>query len=305
MAHFGVYLPNVGWEGLVSPAAVADYAVAAERLGLDSLWVEDRFLHGRLAVLEPLTTLTFVAARTKRIRLGTSILLVNLRNPLVVAKVVSTLDYLSQGRIILGASLGGSKEEYATAGVNMKTRVTRFFETIATLRALWAPEPPNREGTLFPLAGIPMEPKPSRYPIPIWLGGKVEAALQRVGAFGDGWLAPSSTTAEEFAVAWAKIQEYARSAGRDPTMLEPAKFVYIHCSDRVEDAFDVLSRTLPRYYSFAYDVARYCVYGPVRQCVEHAQRLLESGVRTLIFSPVTANQDQLETLVKSIIPRLR
>lgn len=304
MTRFGVYLPNVGWDGLASPAAVADYAVAAERLGLDSLWVEDRFLHGRLGILEPMTTLSFVAARTERIHLGTSILLVNLRNPLLVAKMVSTLDYLSQGRVILGASLGGSPAEYAAAGVNMKIRVTRLVETLAAVRSLWVSEAPRREGTPFPLPGTPMEPRP-RGSIPIWLGGRVDAALQRAGALGDGWLASSSTTPEDFAIGWSKVQESARSAGRDPSTLEPAKFVYIHCDDSVEDAFDLLSGTLPRYYAAGYDVARYCIYGPVSRCVEGAQRLLDSGVKSLIFSPVTADTHQLEVLARSVIPLLR
>ncbi|MBI2887640.1 MAG: LLM class flavin-dependent oxidoreductase [Chloroflexi bacterium] len=304
MARFGVYLPNVAWDGLASPQVIAEYALAAEELGLDSLWVEDRFLHRRVTVLEPLTTLTYVAARTRRIRLGTSILLVNLRNPLVVAKMLGTLDYLSGGRVVLGASLGGSPDEYAAAGVIMKTRVTRLVETLATMKALWAAEPVRREGTLFPLPGVPLGPQPQRQ-IPILLGGRVDAALQRAGTIADGWLASSGTTAEDFAVGWAKVQEAARSAGRDPATLEPAKFTYIHCAESAEDAFDVLSRALPQYYTAGYDIPRNCVYGPPERCAEQAQRLLDSGVRTLIFSPVTADRGQLETVATSVVPLLR
>lgn len=304
MPQFGVYVPNVAWDSLVSPRSLREYACAAEDMGFDSLWVEDRFLHRQTAVLEPLTVLTYVAAHTKRIRLGTSILLVNLRNPLVLAKMVGTLDHLSGGRVILGVSLGGSAEEYAAAGVRMKTRVTRLKETIGTMKALWAGRPSSREGAMFFLAGVPLEPRPGRH-IPIWLGGRVDAALERAGTLADGWLASSGTTAEDFAAGWAKVQEAARRTGRDPGELEPAKFAYIHCDPRVENAFGVLARALPRYYASGYDVARNCIYGPVERCVEQAQRLLTSGVHTLIFSPVTGDVRQLELIGKEVLPRLR
>lgn len=304
MPNFGVYLPNVAWEGLVSPATIAEYARVAEAVGFDSLWVEDRFLHRQTTVLEPLTTLTFVAAHAQHIQLGTSILLVNLRNPLVLAKMLGTLDYLSGGRIILGVSLGGSAEEYATAGVKMKTRVTRLVETLAAMKSLWAAAPVSRDGSLFPLSGVPLEPRP-RAPIPIWMGGRVEAALNRAGTIADGWLASSGTTAEDFAAGWAKVQEAARRAGRDPKALEPAKFVYIHCDRSTEVAFGVLDRALPRYYAQGYDVARNCIYGSAERCVEQAKRLLSSGVNTLIFSPVTADINQLELIGEVVVPKLR
>ncbi len=304
MARFGVYLPNVAWDGLAAPAAIAEYARTAEALGFDSLWVEDRFLHRQTAVLEPLTTLTYVAAHTQRIRLGTSILLVNLRNPLVLAKMLGTLDYLSAGRVILGVSLGGSAEEYAAAGVNMKTRVTRLTETLATMKALWGTATVKREGSQFPLSGVPLEPRPHT-PISIWMGGRVDAALQRAGTIADGWLASSGTTAGDFAAGWAKVQEAARRAGRDPNALEPAKFAYIHCDKNTDEAFGVLARALPRYYSAGYDVARNCIYGPVERCVEQSRHLLNSSVNTLIFSPVTADLKQLEVLGASVMQKLR
>ena len=108
--RFGIYLPNVGWDDLPRPEQLVEYAVTAEELGFDSVWVEDRLLHSRVEVLESLTTLTFVASKTWRIRLGTSIRLANLRNPLVLARTLSSLDYLSNGRLIAGVSLGGRPE---------------------------------------------------------------------------------------------------------------------------------------------------------------------------------------------------
>jgi probable F420-dependent oxidoreductase len=302
--RFGIYLPNVGWESLPGPSELVDYAVAAEQMGFDSVWVEDRFLHPRLGILEALTTLTFVASRTERIRLGTCILLVNLRNPLQLAKSISTLDYLSGGRVVVGASLGGNPDEYRVAGYQMKSRVTRFMETIRAMRALWGEGSSDHESRFFQPTDLPMEPKPVQKCIPVWIGGKVEPVFHRVATLGDGWLASSTTDAESFARGWDKVREQALAAGRDPQSLVPAKFSYIHIEDSTEKALAILSERLPRYYSTPYDVARLTLHGPPARCVEQAKKLLEAGVKTLIFSTVTNNRTQLERLSHEVLPHL-
>ncbi len=304
MPQFGIYLPNVGWDTLPSPAELGDYAVAAEQLGFDSVWVEDRFLHRRLGILEALTTLTFVASRTERIQLGTSILLINLRNPLQLAKTLSTLDYLSGGRVVVGASLGGRPEEYQLAGVHMKTRVTRFVETIKAMRSLWGQGPLDTESRFFQPTELPMNPSPVQRRIPVWIGGKVEPVFNRVATLGDGWLASSTTGAEDFARGWTKIQEHAVTAGRDLQVLMPAKFSYIHIEDSTKKALAVLTERLPKYYAFPYDVARFTLYGPPARCVEQAQKLLDAGVQTLIFSTVMHDRNQLERLAQEVLPQL-
>lgn len=304
MTRFGIYLPNVGWEALPGPSELVDYAVAAEQAGFDSVWVEDRFLHQRLGILEALTTLTFVASRTERIRLGTCILLVNLRNPLLTAKMISTLDYLSSGRVIVGASLGGSPVEYLVAGVEMKTRVTRFTETLRAMRALWGQGSFEGVSRFFQPTDLAMKPRAIQRHIPVWIGGKAEPVFHRVAHLGDGWLASSTTSAEDFARGWAKIKEHAKGAGRELQSLMPAKFCYIHIDDSTEKALAVLSERLPRYYATPYDVPRLTLYGPPGRCVEQAQKLLEAGVRSLIFSTVTHNRTQLERLAKEVLPKL-
>ncbi|MBI2089058.1 MAG: LLM class flavin-dependent oxidoreductase [Deltaproteobacteria bacterium] len=305
MIRFGIYLPNVGWEGLPTPSELVEFALAAEQMGFDSVWVEDRFLHSGLGVLEALSTLTFVAARTEKIRLGTSILLVNLRNPLLVAKMLSTLDYLSGGRVVVGASLGGSPQEYSAAGVTMKTRVTRFAETLRAMRAFWGQGSFQGVSRFFQPADLPMEPKPVQSRIPVWIGGKAEPVFKRVATLGDGWLASSSTSAEEFAHGWAKVREHAAAAGKDPDTLVPAKFCYIHIESTAEKALQVLRERLPRYYAFPYDAARLTLYGPPSHCAEHAQTLLGAGVRTLILSLVTNDLSQLERVAHEVLPELR
>ena len=305
MNQFGVYLPNVGWETVPKPTELVEYAVAAEQLGFDSVWVEDRLLHSRVGVLEALTTLTFVASRTQRIQLGTSILLVNLRNPLILAKAISTLDYLAGHRVIVGASLGGRPEEYQAAGVPMRSRVSRFVETINTMRAFWGQESFDHVSKFFQPTDLSMQPRSTERPIPIWIGGRAEPVLHRAATLGDGWLASSTTNAQEFRDGWAKIQNHAVSSGREPGSLTPAKFVYIHIDESSEKALAALRSGLPKYYDFPYDVERNTIYGPPAQCIEQALELLKSGVQTLIFATVAHERTQLELLAKHVVPKLK
>jgi len=303
--RFGVYLPNVEWDYLPGPEALVDYAVAAEELGFHSVWVEDRLLHSRVGILEALTTLTYVAGRTQRIQLGTSVLLVNLRNPLILAKTLSTLDYLSDGRVICGASLGGRPEEYQTAGVAMDRRVTRFLETLRALRALWGQGSWEGVSREFQPTDLEMLPKPVQPRIPLWIGGRAEAVYQRVATLGDGWLASSTMTSEEFALSWANIKLRATEAGRDIGELTPAKFCYVHVDESSGRALDTLKAALPKYYDFPYDPTDLCLYGPPSRCAEGAQAILDAGVETLIFATVTSDISQLERLASEVIPVLR
>ena len=299
MAQFGVYLPNVGWDDLPTPVQLADYAMAAEDLGLRSVWVEDRLLHPRVDMLEALTVLTFVASRTNTIKLGTSVLLPNLRNPLSLAKSLSTLDYLSHGRLIIGASLGGRPDEYDAAGVAMRTRVSQFMRTLQTLRNFWG------QGEDFPPPSArAMTPRPIQR-TPVWIGGRAEPVYKRVATVGDGWLASSTTDATEFARGWNHIREEAASAGRPLEELTPAKFCYIHIDDDPAAARAVLNARMPRYYDFPYDVNRSTLYGPPAQCAEKAQSYLDAGVETLIFAMVTKGRGQLQRLCEEVIPLLR
>ena len=303
--RFGIYLPSVGWDELPTPSELVDYAVTAERLGFDSVWVEDRLLHPRLGILEALTTLNFVASRTERIRLGTCVLLVNLRNPLSLAKSLATLDYLSGGRVTVGASLGGSPIEYEVAGTQMKTRVTRFEETLKALRGFWGQGSFEGVSRFIQPTDISMEPRPVQQRIPLWIGGKADTIFKRVAVLGDGWLASSSSSAEDFTRGWAKVQEHATAVGRDLNTITPAKFIYIHIDDNTDKALAVLSERLPRYYPSSYDAPRYTLHGPPARCVEQARKLVNAGVRTMIFSTVTHDHTQLERLAHEVLPELQ
>ncbi len=301
----GIYLPSVGWDRLPEPSELTDYALLAEKLGFDSVWVEDRLLHPKLGILEALTTLNFVASRTERIRLGTCVLLVNLRNPLSLAKSIATLDYLSGGRVVLGTSLGGNPTEYESSGTSMKTRVTRFEETVKAIRAYWGQGSFDGVFRLIKPTDMPMIPRPVQERIPIWIGGKADPVLNRVARIADGWLASSSSTAEDFSRGWAKIKEHCSESGRVLSTVSRAKFNYVHVDDDRDRALAVLRETLPRYYLSGYDAARYAIYGPPQRCVEQVKTLVNAGVRNLILSTVTHDHSQLERLAREVMPLIK
>ena len=204
-------LPQIGlmlpYEGDCSAEALVQVASAAESSGLDSVWVGDHIAFpvemnsinptmstGKYPYpldnprLEAFTALAFVAGTTSTIRLGVNACVIPYRNPLLLGKVVSTLDHLSKGRVVFGATLGWCSEEFEALGVDFATRRQRLDEGIEILHLLWEEEQPSYEGETFSFKAVHLQPKPQQSPIPIFFGGHSRPALRRAAAFGDGWL---------------------------------------------------------------------------------------------------------------------
>jgi probable F420-dependent oxidoreductase len=182
-----------------------------EELGVDSLWLSDT---ATLPDPAPLVTLAAVAARTERLKLGTGVLVMPPRRPLVLAKELATLDVISGGRLFPAFGLGiDMPAEREAMGVPAGERVARLEEGIAVLRALWAGGPVTHRGALYALSEVTLSPTPTRPRLDIWLGGRTAAALERVGRLGDGWLA-SFAAPPELAAGARAIREAAAAAGR-------------------------------------------------------------------------------------------
>ena len=204
LPKLGIMLP---YEGVVSPEEIVQVAQAAESAGLESVWVGDHIAFpvemnsinpttptGKYPYpldnprLEALTALAFLAGVTSTIQLGVNACVVPYRNPLLLGKVVSTLDYLSQGRMVFGATLGWCKEEFEALGVDFEIRRQLLDEGIEILRSLWEVEKPSYEGETFSFNPLYMQPKPQQSPMPIFFGGHSRPALRRAATLGDGWL---------------------------------------------------------------------------------------------------------------------
>ena len=223
---FGLYLPNFG--PLASAEWIPALAQHAEGLGFDSIWAADNIVYPpqyaeRLGseFYEAVTTLAYVAALTRHIRIGTAVLVLPYRNPLILAKALATLDVFSQGRLIVGVGVGSMAEEYAALGAPFADRGTAADEYLRIIRTLWTQEHPKFSGKFFRFSDVLFAPRPVQQPSPpIWVGGNSSRALRRVAELGDGWLpiwhAPTGRgfTPETLREKVAEIGELAGRFGR-------------------------------------------------------------------------------------------
>src|SRR5690606_6753301 len=184
----------------------AGFVDALERRGFDSLWLSER-LTG--SAPDPLVALAVAAGRTRRLKLGTSVLVVPGRNPVVLAKELASLDRLSGGRLLPAVGLGAPvPAEHRAFGVARAARASLFDEALPLLRRLWTEDDVHHDGTHFRLEGVTVRPRPVQQPVDLWLGGTARSELRRTGRLGDGWL-PSFTVPDEVAAGWAVVNRVA------------------------------------------------------------------------------------------------
>jgi len=223
-----VEFPSVSYrEG---PEAVRRMAQAIERIGYDHIDIFDHVVMGHpmegrppgpynaaMPIIEALMGLSYLAAVTSRVTLGTEVLVLPQREPTLVAKQISTLDTLSGGRVRLGIGVGWQESEYEAMGEDFHTRGARMDEAIQLLRTYWGEARVDFAGKAYRAVAMAMEPKPPQgRALPIWVGGNSEAALRRVGRLGDGWLASRVTDADDARRCIDTIRRHAKEAGRDP-----------------------------------------------------------------------------------------
>jgi probable F420-dependent oxidoreductase len=239
--EFGVSLPGRG--PLATPDSILKISTKADALGYDSLFVTDHVvlpasmatsvypysatghLPGGAAqdYLEPLAVLAWLAHVTRRIRIGTSVLVVPYRNPVVTAKTLATIDRLSNGRVILGAGVGWLREEFAAlAAPPFEARGAVTDDYLRLMRAAWTTDPVRFDSAHYSLRDVHALPKPvQRGGIPIWIGGHTDAAVKRAATLGDAWhpialRPPGLLLPDEYAARVKQIHTWAQRAGRDP-----------------------------------------------------------------------------------------
>ncbi len=231
----GVAVPNIG--PVATPEAVKTVAQKAEALGYHSLWTVERVLwpvapklpypatpDGSLPEeykynLDPLDTLTFAAACTSKIKLGTSVLDIPYYNPVLLARRLSTIDVLSKGRLRVGFGVGWSPDEMEAAGADMKVRGPRADEFIQVLKTIWTTDPVEHRGRFFSVPRSHIGPKPVQKPHPpIYLAAYTPPAMKRVATMADGWN-PAGVPIDGMKQMFAGMQQMAKEAGRDPSEL--------------------------------------------------------------------------------------
>ncbi len=235
---FGCSLPTRG--PMSSPGTLRSLAQRAEDLGFDSVWVSDHIILPRQVesfypyaadgvatfkpddpYLEPLAALNFLAGCTQKVRLGTHVLILPYRNPVLTAKILATLDVLSEGRLILGAGVGWMEEEFQALGLNtFHERGAVTDEYIELYKELWTKDEPVFNGKYYQLSGSGFQPKPVQKPHPpIWIGGHTGPAIRRAAKYGDGWMPiglrpPAILEPEEMSGMIAQLRKATVRAGR-------------------------------------------------------------------------------------------
>jgi alkanesulfonate monooxygenase SsuD/methylene tetrahydromethanopterin reductase-like flavin-dependent oxidoreductase (luciferase family) len=235
--------------GRPEAAPLLALATRAEALGYDSVWVGDSLLARPRH--DPLTLLAAVAAQTKRVALGTAVLLPALRNPVVLAQQVATLDQIAEGRVILGIGIASDlpniRAEFSAAGVPFENRVGRVLEGLQLCRALWSGKPVDWQGR-WTVAGGVLGPVPHRPGgPPIWIGGAVRASLERVAQHFDGWF-PNKPDAAWYAEQWAELGTMAKAAGRIPGSITGAAYLTLAIDDDAARAEQRLDGFMENYY---------------------------------------------------------
>jgi alkanesulfonate monooxygenase len=307
---FGIAMRNfTKYPEMPSAAELIDYGVRMEELGYESIWAWDHILLGvepSFPIHEALTILTAIAARTSRIRVGTGVLVMPVRNPVILAKELATLDHISNGRLILGTAVGWYRREFDSLGADFTQRGKQMEQGLEILKRLWTEPIVDGDYPPYKLRGAVLQPKPVQKPHPpILIGGYVDAVLKRVATRGDGWLTYYYTV-DSFKRSWAKIRAFAEEAGRDPDELSATNQLPICVGPRakIEAPMKHWLQTEWDYASWSESTMDSAIMGTPEECVEQLSSHIEAGLDRIIFVPYRYEKEQVEAIARQIVPQL-
>jgi probable F420-dependent oxidoreductase len=327
VGRFGVFLPSYIWEGDGPERArgIKAFARTVEELGFDSLFITDHLVAARrfysVSFLEPLAALAVAAGVTERVRLGTSILIMPLRNPVLLAKELATLQFLSGNRMILGAGVGWNEAEYAAIGVHKSERGKRTDEMLDIMLPLLEGETVTYHGHFYSVDDLFIEPVSSHRP-ELWIGGGsqladpkspdlprlVEAVKARV-LRSDGWIPRPTCPPEDIARDWVELQAYYREHGRDPEDCVVAHENFLHLvltNDPVkarEEQHRAFLRVMSAERGEHYLESVY-LFGTPDDVIASLQARVDAGVEYFILHTMTPDPAQLQQWIDQIIPNV-
>jgi probable F420-dependent oxidoreductase len=275
-----------------------------ERTAIDSVWFSER-LSSPIPVPEPMTTMAAVAARTRRLKFGPSVFITPFRPPVVMAREIAMIDYLSGGRMLPAVGVGVEQDrEFRAAGVPFKERARRTDEAIRIMRACWTGGEVSMAGEFWDLDRITVLPRPAQDPLPIWIGGNSEAAMRRAGRLGDGWI-PSFITPEQFRVGVEKTRAFAAQAAREvPDDHFGVLFYYcMHADPGVAAA--TAAPFIPRNRVDDTTLAQCTAFGPADLVRERLEQYVKGGGSKFILRPMCSPDtvlEQIERLAAEVVP---
>ena len=299
------YMPGAFPEGKEGLKYFRQLVEVGDECGYDSIWLSDRVV-GEAFSPEPLIALSMVAGYSERLKFGTSVLQLPVRNPVVLAKELATLDYLSNGRFLPAIGLGQEDpREYEACGVSKEDRGRRTDEAMTVMRRLWHEDNVTHEGQFYSLHDVTVTPKPVQIPsLPVWVGGRSKAAQRRVGRVGDGWLVSSATASEVqegIEVVFSTAAEHGRVIEEDHIGALLGFFIAPNREKATLEAEPYVTRHRPDAH-----FTEYSALGTVEEVTGTIQRYLDSGATKFVVRPLCAPEhsiEQLRLLGTEILPR--
>lgn len=289
--------------GLPEPELLCRSAELAEAVGLDSLWLSDHIVT-RNPTLDITCLFAMIAARTKRLKMGPSVLTLPARHPIQIAKTYATLDYISGGRMIMAVGSGSDVRDLEACGVPPQERGKRLDEGIQILRKLWTESNVTHHGQFYQFENVTIEPKPRKGSLDIWIGGKSDAILKRVVRLGDGWF-PALTSPAEFKRDMDKLMAFGEEAGRKVNPREAGVLLLTHVDRDKSAAWEKVAPFLRGLNMPPEEVAARCIVGSPEECVERLHDFIEAGCVKFVLRPACPPEEimsQIETYGKEILP---
>lgn len=299
--------------GMPSAETIAQVAERAEHWGIDSFWLSDHLL-APSPELDVVATLALIASRTSRMKLGPSVLLLNLRHPLLAAKAFASLDYLSGGRMVMAVGTGGNLADYTACGIPSEGRGKRLDEGIEVLRTVWREKNASFHGRFFNFDNVTIEPLPAARTnndfgtMDIWVGGRADAALRRTARLADGYFA-SFQTPDEFATSMSTIRKYAAEYGRANGHIESGLILLCRVAPSRERALAEMEPMLKSLGRGAEQFLERSAFGSAEDIIARLGEYVARGLDKFVLWPVAAPEEwarQVELVGREIAqPLLR
>ncbi len=302
--RLGIALPQVFPDGQVDRQLIRDFAIEAEAIGYDDLWLQERII-GPETNVEPLALMAYVAALTQKIRLGVSVMILTQRNPVQLAKALASLDQLSDGRVNAGIGLGRNSDLNPAFGLSKEHRVSRFTESVRVMKALWTLPEVDFDGKYFHLTKATVVPKPAQQPhIPIWFGAQSPAAMRRAALYGDAWMGAGIAALTDTVAHVQEMKASLREVRGNEADFTLSKRIYVLVDEDERRGQERLSDWFGFYY---HDRDRGNISGfagSAAHCVDVLSSMREAGLHHLLLNPVDDLLHQMELLTEKVAPQL-
>jgi probable F420-dependent oxidoreductase len=294
---FGMSLPHRSPD-TIGMDAVRAVATKADTLGFRDLWVTENTLD-HVTSFDPVAILTYAAAITTRIGLGASVLVLPIHDPRMVAHQWATLDYVSNGRAIMGVGIG-RPFHFQEFQVPEEGRVARFREQIDLIRSLWSQEKVTHQGRFYHLDGAKLGVRPVQQPLPIWLGVGHPNAIRRSAGLADGWMGAGGSTTDDFRRAVPLLREALEKAGRDPAKFPISKRIFIAVDEKPEVAKAELHRWYTEVYHNPAGTDTSGIHGTPEHVRQRLHDMIAAGANHLLLNPVSRHVEQLDALAEVV-----